>query len=157
VLNLPKIEPRLLNSQLCFALYSANKNYNHFYQAALEPFSLTYAQYITLLALWEESPLTVKKLGSKLNLDSGTLTPLLKRLEKQGWVIRKRSKNDERQVNVSLTELAVKNRDEVYDRVNNCMNIVNIPNQEYHDLIEELQRIGTKLEAAATSDKIKTD
>ncbi len=71
----------LLDEQLCFALYTASKRYNHFYSEALAPFKLTYPQYITLLALWEKSPMTVRELGSHVNLDSGTLTPLLKRMQ----------------------------------------------------------------------------
>ncbi len=72
---MPNSTPRRLDDQLCFAFYSVSKKFNHFYQDALKPFHLTYPQYSTLLALWETSPMTVRELGSHLNLDSGTLTP----------------------------------------------------------------------------------
>ncbi|MCP6645874.1 MarR family transcriptional regulator, partial [Klebsiella pneumoniae] len=92
----------LLDEQLCFALYTASKRYNHFYSEALAPFKLTYPQYITLLALWEKSPMTVRELGSHVNLDSGTLTPLLKRMQTQGWVERKRASQKSLAVAVML-------------------------------------------------------
>ncbi|MCP6710877.1 MarR family transcriptional regulator, partial [Klebsiella pneumoniae] len=104
----------LLDEQLCFALYTASKRYNHFYSEALAPFKLTYPQYITLLALWEKSPMTVRELGSHVNLDSGTLTPLLKRMQTQGWVERKRDTDDERQVNISLSQKAIDAKPEIF-------------------------------------------
>ena len=146
-----KSTPRRLDDQLCFAFYSVSKKFNHFYQDALKPFHLTYPQYITLLALWETSPMTVRELGSHLNLDSGTLTPLLKRLEKQGWISRKRSDQDERQVNVTLTDYALQKRDEVYARVNSCVDLISFDNMDYqqflggiHQVMDELDTISDK-------------
>nr|WP_319490070.1 MarR family transcriptional regulator [uncultured Caproiciproducens sp.] len=93
-----------LDSQLCFALYACSKEVIRLYKPYLDPYGLTYTQYITLLVLWEQDNLSVSELGSKLLLDSGTLTPLLKKLEKLELVERVRSAHDERSVLVRLTE-----------------------------------------------------
>jgi MarR family transcriptional regulator, organic hydroperoxide resistance regulator len=93
-----------LDDQLCFALYAASRAMTRAYQPLLEPLGLTYPQYLTLLALWEEDGQRVSALGERLRLDSATLTPLLKRLEAQGLVTRRRSEHDERVVEISLTE-----------------------------------------------------
>ncbi|WP_347463467.1 MarR family transcriptional regulator [Clostridium sp. KNHs205] len=93
-----------LDNQLCFALYVCSKEIIKKYKPILEPLGLTYTGYITMLALWEEDGLTVKELGNKLYLDSGTLTPLLKKLEAQDYITRIRSSNDERNVVITLTD-----------------------------------------------------
>ncbi|MDF2607940.1 MAG: transcriptional regulator, MarR family [Bacillales bacterium] len=94
-----------LQNQLCFALYACSKEITKMYRPLLDKIGLTYTQYITLLALWEEEDsITVKKLGNKLLLDSGTLTPLLKKLEKNGLIERTRDKDDERNVIIVLTQ-----------------------------------------------------
>lgn len=93
-----------LDNQLCFALYVCSKEIIKKYKPLLDPLGLTYTGYITLLALWEEDNITVKDLGSRLFLDSGTLTPLLKKLESQGYVKRVRSSSDERNVVIQLTD-----------------------------------------------------
>jgi len=98
------IRPSLkLDDQLCFALYSASLAMNQVYRRLLRTLHLTYPQYLVLLVLWETDGLTVSAIGERLFLDSTTLTPLLKRMEKAGVVGRKRSPQDERQVIVSLT------------------------------------------------------
>lgn len=93
-----------LSNQLCFAAYSLAHALNRAYKPLLEPFGLTYPQYLVMLVLWETDDLAVKEIGERLMLDSGTLTPLLKRLEAAGYVVRRRASHDERQVIVSLTE-----------------------------------------------------
>lgn len=93
-----------LDNQLCFALYVCSKEIIKLYKPLLEPFGLTYTAYITLLALWEEDNITVKALGQRLYLDSGTLTPLLKKLEAKNLLTRQRSPEDERNVYITLTE-----------------------------------------------------
>ncbi|QRO03032.1 MarR family transcriptional regulator [Archangium violaceum] len=92
-----------LENQLCFALYSASNLLTRLYRPLLEPLGITYPQYLALLALWEHAPRTVGELGQALGLDSGTLTPLLKRMEANGLVVRKRAAEDERRVQVELT------------------------------------------------------
>jgi len=92
-----------LDDQLCFALYAASRALTRAYADLLDPLGVTYPQYLVLLVLWEEDGATVKRLGERLALDSGTLTPLLKRLEHVGLVARQRSEEDERVVHVHLT------------------------------------------------------
>lgn len=100
-----KKEPEIkLDAQLCFAIYGASHAFNRVYKPLLEPLGLTYPQYLVMLALWEEEGQTVKALGEKLGLDSGTLSPLLKRLEQSGFVARRRDPDDERQVVITLTD-----------------------------------------------------
>ncbi len=93
-----------LDKQLCFALYSASLAMTKMYKPLLAPLGLTYPQYLVMLALWEEDCQTVSALGDKLALDSGTLTPLLKRLETQGALTRQRDSADERRVILRLTD-----------------------------------------------------
>ena len=95
--------PRL-GQQLCFAVYQASHAFNRAYRPILAVLGLTYPQYLVMLALWEDDGPTVKALGEKLMLDSGTLTPLLKRLESAGLIRRERDAQDERQVRIRLTE-----------------------------------------------------
>ena len=92
-----------LDNQLCFALYAATRAITKTYREKLEPIGLTYPQYLVLLVLWEREDVTISEIGQKLFLDSGTLTPLIKRLESMGLVNRKRGTEDEREVRVSLT------------------------------------------------------
>ncbi|MBQ1505517.1 MAG: MarR family transcriptional regulator, partial [Erysipelotrichales bacterium] len=91
-------------NQLCFPLYAAARKVTSAYTPLLKPLGITYTQYIVLMVLWDQKEVTVGKLGERLYLDNGTLTPLLKKLEQEGYVIRTRSKEDERSVIVSLTE-----------------------------------------------------
>jgi len=93
-----------LDDQLCFGLYSASRAVTSLYRVVLEDLGLTYPQYLVLLALWERDGRQVRELGADLHLDSGTLSPLLKRLEAAGLVRRERQADDERSVRVSLTE-----------------------------------------------------
>ena len=93
-----------LDGQLCFPLYAAARIFMRRYTPVLAEIGLTYTQYITMLVLWEKGELTAKDLGRRLNLDSGTLTPLLKKMETKGLLSRKRSALDERNLVVSLTD-----------------------------------------------------
>jgi MarR family transcriptional regulator, organic hydroperoxide resistance regulator len=93
----------LLDNQLCFALYSASLAMTKLYKPLLDELGLTYPQYLTLLVLWERDGLAVGELGERLSLDSGTLTPLLKRLEAAGLIARIRAVEDERRVHITLT------------------------------------------------------
>ena len=92
-----------LDQQVCFPLYAASNLLTRLYRPVLAPFNLTYPQYLVMLVLWQESPKSVGELGQLLYLDSGTLTPLLKRLEQNGFILRQRDPADERRVLISLT------------------------------------------------------
>lgn len=99
-----KNDPLQLDSMLCFAVYAAEHAFTRFYKPRLDAIGLTYPQYLVFLVLWEQDGITVKALGSKLFLDSGTITPLIKRLEARGLVRRQRDEKDERQVRILLTD-----------------------------------------------------
>ena len=96
-------DPLKLDSMLCFAVYAAGHAFTRFYKPRLDVLGLTYPQYLVFLVLWEQDGLTVKALGEKLFLDSGTITPLVKRLEARGLLRRQRDDEDERQVRIFLT------------------------------------------------------
>lgn len=100
-----------LENQLCFPLYAVSKEIIRRYKPSLDKLDLTYTQYITMMVMWENGTMNVKELGEKLYLDSGTLTPVLKKLESKGYITRKRSREDERSLIVSITEGGEKLRD----------------------------------------------
>jgi DNA-binding MarR family transcriptional regulator len=102
--KLNSVKALLLDNQLCFALYSTSLAMTKLYKPLLVDLGLTYPQYLVMLVLWEDDALTVSALGERLYLDSGTLTPLLKRMEQSGLLARVRSAQDERRVEVSLTD-----------------------------------------------------
>lgn len=135
-----------LENQLCFPLYACARRVIGRYTPYLKPLNLTYTQYIVLLVLWEEKEATVRELCRKLYLDSGTLTPLLKKMESQGYVIRRRNADDERVVTVRLTDAgeALKERArEIPGRIAGC---VQLSEQEilslYGILYKVLDQIG---------------
>ena len=101
-----------IENQLCFPLYVCSKEIVKRYTPYLEKLDLTYTQYITMMILWEEKNICVKELGKRLYLDSGTLTPLLKKLESKGYVTRTRDTKDERNMNISITNKGLSLRDE---------------------------------------------
>ena len=101
-----------LENQLCFPLYAASREVIKRYRPYLEALDLTYTQYIAMMVFWEEKKISVKALGKKLYLDSGTLTPVLKSLEAKGYVVRSRSKEDERVLEVEITPKGEKLRDD---------------------------------------------
>ena len=102
--NTARLDAPRLNRQVCFALYSASKAATAVYRPMLDELGLTYPQYLVMLVLWEDQPRSVRELGEELGLDSGTLSPLLKRLEALELVERRRSAEDERRVEVFLTD-----------------------------------------------------
>lgn len=119
-------EALILENQLCFPLYACARRVIGRYTPYLKPLNLTYTQYIVLLVLWEEKEATVRELCRKLYLDSGTLTPLLKKMESQGYVIRRRNADDERVVTVRLTDAgeALKERArEIPGRIAGCIQL----------------------------------
>ena len=115
-----------LRSQLCFPLYACSKEIIRRYKPFLDQVDLTYTQYITMMALWENESMNVRELGLQLFLDSGTLTPVLKKLESKGYIERRRSKEDERNLIVSVTEKGWKLRDEdlsIPQSLSSCVNL----------------------------------
>lgn len=137
-------DPLKLENQLCFPLYVASKEVIRLYHPHLAELDLTYTQYIALMVLWEEKSISVKALGERLYLDTGTLTPLLKSMEKKGLVTRRRSEKDERSVTVGLTEegLAIKERAaEIPMKVGSCLPLPREEAAELYRLLNKL--IGT--------------
>ena len=115
-----------LENQLCFPLYACSKEIIRQYKPFLDEIDLTYTQYIAMMVLWEEKEVNVTHLGERLFLDSGTLTPLLKKLEAKGLVERKRSVEDERVMKVSITEKGLKLREkavQIPDKMGACMDL----------------------------------
>lgn len=115
-----------LENQLCFPLYAVSKEIVRQYTPFLNEINLTYTQYIAMMVMWETEEVSVKELGKKLFLDSGTLTPLLKNLEKKGLVTRERSKTDERFLIVRVTEEGMKLREkavEIPTKIGQCISL----------------------------------
>lgn len=115
-----------LENQLCFPLYACSKEIVRRYKPFLDELELTYTQYITMMVLWEKKETNVKELGNCLYLDSGTLTPVLKKLEAKGYIRRERSKEDERNLLVSITEEGEMLRDravEVPEKIYQCVHL----------------------------------
>lgn len=110
-----KYDSLKLSNQLCFPLYACAKEVVRMYKPFLDEIDLTYTQYITMMVMWEKKQVSVKQLGEILFLDSGTLTPVLKKLEQKGYVSRTRSKEDERVLDVTLTEEGEALRDKALD------------------------------------------
>lgn len=110
-----------LDNQVCFSLYAASREVIKLYKPYLDKYNLTYTQYIAMLVLWEEEKATVKAIGNRLHLDSGTLTPLLKKLESMELIIRYRDKNDDRVVIAELTEKGRELKKEIVDVPLNVM------------------------------------
>ena len=113
-------DPLLLDRQVCFPLYAASNLLTRLYRPVLEPLGLTYPQYLVMLVLWEQDGITVSELGERLYLDSGTLTPLLKRLEASGHIRRARDAQDERRVRIALTPQGLGLRDQA-ERIPHCV------------------------------------
>lgn len=128
-----------LDNQLCFALYACAKEVTRIYKPVLDKFGITYTQYITLLVLWEQDNITVKELGKKLHLDSGTLTPLLKKLENLGLLQRIRDTEDERNVYIKLTEKGFNMKDEALEIPAKVFCSTGISMEEALDLREKLK------------------
>ena len=133
--------PLLLQNQLCFPLYACAKEIVRRYKPFLDEIDLTYTQYITMMVLWEEKSINVKELGEKLFLDSGTLTPLLKILEKKQYVKRERSQEDERVVNISITKKGLSLREKAVSIPAQMSGCVKITPEEAKTLYTLLYKI----------------
>lgn len=131
----------LLQNQLCFPLYACAKEIVRRYKPFLDEIDLTYTQYIAMMVLWEEKSVNVKELGEKLFLDSGTLTPLLKILEKKQYVKRERSQTDERVVNITITEKGLSLREKAVSIPTQMSGCVKITKEEAQTLYSLLYKI----------------
>lgn len=130
-----------LDHQLCFPLYAASREVIKLYHTPLGKLGLTYTQYITMMVLWEEKEITVKDLGKRLYLDSGTLTPVLKTLEKDGYITRTRSSEDERVLVVKNTKKGEQLKDQVVDIPKEIGSCVCLSEQDAKDLYRILYSI----------------
>ena len=134
-----------LENQLCFPLYAVSKEIVKKYKPYLDELDLTYTQYITMMVMWEHKEMNVKELGEYLYLDSGTLTPVLKKLEQKGWVKRARAKDDERVLLVTLTKAGGELREQAVDipaKVGGC---VALSKEEAGQLYQILYKILNKI------------
>ena len=136
-----KYESLKLSRQLCFPLYACSREMIKLYKPFLDELGLTYTQYITLMVLWEHKAMTVKALGQELYLDSGTLTPLLKKLEEKGLVTRRRSDLDERNLIVTITELGESMRDQALHIPEEMTKCINLPREDIRDLYRMLHQL----------------
>jgi DNA-binding MarR family transcriptional regulator len=138
-----------LDGQICFSLHAASRAFNSVYRVILKDLGLTYPQYLVMLVLWERGEMPVKKLGEHLRLDSGTLSPLLKRLEGAGLVRRERSARDERSVEVRLTEEGVALREPALQVPRRIFRATGFDLDELRDLRERLDQLTSTLDSAA--------
>jgi len=133
--------PPALDRMLCFALYGAANRVTRLYRPVLERLGLTYPQYLAMLVLWERSPRAVGEIGAALDMETGTLTPLLKRMETAGLVARTRDKADERRVFVTLTEAGEALRIPAAGVTGEVLRLVPVPIDDLVDLRERLRRL----------------
>lgn len=130
-----------LNNQLCFPLYAASREIIKKYKPFLNKLDLTYTQYITMMVLWEEKNVNVKHLGEKLYLDSGTLTPLLKTMEKKGLLTRNRSIDDERNLIITITDKGIKLKNiakNIPQKIGSCINLEETEVLELYKLLYKI-------------------
>ena len=130
-----------LENQLCFPLYAASKEIVRRYTPYLEPLDITYTQYLVMMVLWEVENISIKDLGSKLFLDSGTLTPVVKKLESKGYLNRNRCMEDERCVIVSLTDEGLKLAEEAAAIPTQMGSCVALPKEDAQDLYRILYKL----------------
>lgn len=134
-----------LRNQLCFPLYACAKEIVRAYQTLLDPVNLTYTQYIVMMVMWEHKEMNVKSLGEYLYLDSGTLTPLLRKMEAKGFLTRTRSKEDERTVIISLTKAGEELKEQVAHVPSEMANIIEITEEEYQVMYKLLYKMLARL------------
>ncbi len=130
-----------LENQLCFPLYVCSKEIVRRYKPYLDELNLTYTQYIAMMVLWEEREVTVTELGKQLFLDSGTLTPLLKKLEQKGFVTRKRMESDERNVCISITDKGDRLKEEAVKIPEKMSCCISLNPEEVKTLYTILQKV----------------
>ncbi|MDB5053008.1 MAG: Organic hydroperoxide resistance transcriptional regulator [Bacilli bacterium] len=142
-----------LDNQLCFTIYACSRAIINLYRPALDEMGITYPQYLVLLILWEEDGITVKLIGEKLFLDSGTLTPLLKRMEQAQLVVRKRSEQDERKVLIHLTEAGKEIRQLACKIPEDMMRQRGLSAAEFTSLLGDFKHLLTRLHQAAADEQ----
>jgi len=135
-----------LENQMCFSLYAASREVIKLYKPILDKHNLTYTQYVAMIVLWEEDKMTVKEIGQRLHLDSGTLTPLLKKLECRGLITRHRDINDDRVVIAELTEAGLKLKSEILDVPGEVFCKLNISKEKAQELKHSLDELLQSLE-----------
>ena len=136
-----KYEVLKLKNQLCFPLYACSKEILRMYKPFLDALDLTYTQYITMMVLWELKQVSVKELGERLYLDSGTLTPVLKKLEQKGYIKRERSKEDERMLVVTVTLFGEELKEAalyVPAQIGSCVNLTPEEAQQLYGLLQKV-------------------
>ena len=136
-----------LSHQLCFPLYACARETIKLYTPHLDAIGLTYTQYITMMVLWEHKSLTAKELGRILYLDSGTLTPLLKKLEAKGYLTRKRSETDERNLVVTITEQGEELKDQALHIPDAMMDCLNLEKEEIQTMYRFLYKMLERAES----------
>ena len=132
-----------LENQLCFPLYACAKEIVRRYTPLLEPLGLTYTQYIAMMVMWEHKSISIRDMGKLLFLDSGTLTPMLKKMEKAGWIQRKRSEIDERMVIITITDRGDALHDmaaEIPAKMAGCVTLENDEALQLYSLLHKLMK-----------------
>lgn len=137
-----------LEDQLCFSLYACSRAILRLYRPFLDELNLTYPQYLVLLVLWEKQQSSIKELGKLLELDSGTLTPMLKRMETAQLIERKRDKEDERIVLVSITEKGVSIREKAMCIPQSLLNTSGMSMEEIQELNKAIKQLSAQVDSA---------
>lgn len=140
-----RVAPLALDEQLCFALHSASRAMTGCYRPVLEAIGLTYSQYAVLLVLWAEDSVAQRELGDRMFLDSGTLSPMLARLEKRGLITRARRPDDERTVQISLTDEGLALREQAAAAQQEVIRATGMGTDELFRLRDDLQRLASRL------------
>ncbi|MBU0601187.1 MAG: MarR family transcriptional regulator [Gammaproteobacteria bacterium] len=142
------IDPMLLDQQLCFALYAASHAITRSFSPGLKALGLTYPQYLVMLVLWQDDALTLKALADRLDLDSPTLTPLLKRLEASGYITRARSRADERALEILLTDAGRALRDRAEEVQAQVARQSGLPEDAMARMRSELHKLSMRLKGS---------
>lgn len=130
-----------LDRQLCFSIYTATNRISGLYRELLSELNLTYPQYLVLLVLWEKNGITLKQLTDRLNLDSGTLSPVIKRLQKNQFLTKQRSTVDERNIHLYLTQRAMEVKPLVAEIQEKVACHTDLPPQEFFELLDRLNKL----------------
>lgn len=135
-----------LENQLCFKIYSISKSIVRIYRPLLEEINLTYPQYLTMMALWEDNKISFKDLSAKLKIKTGTLTPILDKLESSGYLERIKDENDDRKIYLSITNKGLDIRDKAQNIPIKIAEKINLSECEYNKYIKEFDELVKKLD-----------